>query len=198
VPESNAPWRLAFAGRMDDLKGGLLLLESLPLVRSAASRPVHLVFAGDGPQRRNWESAAERLNRSERDITVEFVGWQRAGELRDLFRASHLLVVPSVWPEPFGMVGVQAGLEGLPATAFAVGGITKWLTDGVSGHLASGDPPAAEGLARAILKCFRDDEHYLNLCRGAAETAGRFTLQAHVYELIHVLEAAACQRPDCL
>src|SRR6266436_466510 len=198
VPESHASWRLAFAGRMDDLKGGLLLLKALPLVRSAAHRPVHLVFAGDGPQRKTWEAGAARLNRSERDISIEFAGWQGAAELRDLFRASHLLVVPSVWPEPFGMVGVQAGLEGLPAAAFAVGGITKWLTDGVSGHLASGDPPAAEGLARAILKCFRDDEHYLNLCRGAAETAGRFTLQAHVYELIHVLEAAACQRPDCL
>ena len=190
MPESNVAWRLAFAGRMDNLKGGLLLLDALPLLRSVAGRPLQLVFAGDGPQRRIWEAAAEKLNRPERGIRIEFAGWLLDAELRALFHASDLLIVPSVWPEPFGIVGVQAALEGLPAAAFAVGGITKWLTDGVGGHLAPGDPPTAEGLARAIVKCFSDDEHYLSLCRGAAEMARRFTVQAHVRELVRVLETA--------
>ena len=105
VPESNASWRLAFAGRMDDLKGGLLLLEALPLVRSAARRPVHLVFAGDGPQRKTWEAAAARLNRSERDISIEFAGWQRAAELR------RTELLPDR-PSPLGHVELQLTLNG--------------------------------------------------------------------------------------
>jgi glycosyltransferase involved in cell wall biosynthesis len=192
IPETNAAWRLVFAGRMDNVKGGLLLLDALPLVQSATCRSLQVIFAGDGPQRTIWEAAAAGLNRSARNIRIEFAGWLAESELRALFRASDLLIVPSVWPEPFGMVGVQAAQEGLPAAAFDVGGITKWLTDGVTGHLAPGDPPTAEGLARAIVKCFSDDEHYVNLCRSAAEMAHRFTVQAHVAELVRVLETATC------
>ena len=89
------------------------------------------------------------------------------------------------------MVGVQAALEGLPAAAFTVGGIPAWLADGVNGHLAPGDPPTAEGLAQAIIKCLGDSEHYLNLCSGAAKMAGRFTVQEHIAELVRRLESAA-------
>jgi glycosyltransferase involved in cell wall biosynthesis len=188
--EASGAWRLVFAGRMDNLKGGLLLLEALRQVRSAAGRPLQLVFAGDGPERKNWEAAAGELHRSDQNIRVEFAGWLAGAELGALFDASDLLVVPSVWPEPFGIVGVQAALEGLPAAAFDVGGISKWLVDGVNGHLAPGDPPSAAGLAAAIVKCFSGNGHYSNLCSGAADIASRFTIQAHVPELIRLLEAA--------
>ena len=53
--------------------------------------------------------------------------------------ASDLLVVPSVWPEPFGSVGPAAAQHGIPAAAFAVGGIPQWLHEGVNGHLADGN-----------------------------------------------------------
>jgi len=191
IAERDATWRLVFAGRMDEGKGGMVLIEALKLVRSAAGRSVELVFAGDGPQRRIWESAAAQLSGSIPGVRVEFAGWLGELELGKLFHASDLLVVPSVWPEPFGIVGVQAALEGLPAAAFAVGGIPAWLADGENGHLASPDPPTAEGLAQAIIKCLGDSEHYLNLCSGAAKMAGRFTVEAHVADLIRQLESAS-------
>ncbi len=190
MAESNGAWRLVFAGRMDKLKGGLLLLKALPLVQSVAGRPVHLVFAGDGPERKTWELAAGKLSCSTHDLRIEFSGWLKEAELGALFSRSDLLVLPSVWPEPFGIVGVQAAGLGVPAAAFAVGGIPTWLRDGVAGHLAPGDPPAPEGLADAILKCLSDKEHYLDLCRGAVEMANRFTVQAHVTELVRFLEEA--------
>src|SRR5207253_8656571 len=73
--KSSGEWRLVFAGRMDKLKGGLLLLQALPLVRSAAAgRKVDVAFAGDGPERKTWESAATKLNCSTSDVHVEFCG----------------------------------------------------------------------------------------------------------------------------
>jgi glycosyltransferase involved in cell wall biosynthesis len=175
---------------MDNLKGGLLLLKALPLVR-AAGRPLHLTLAGDGPQRSQWERAAAEVTSSHPDIQIEFPGWLGEAELATLFQTSDLLTVPSIWPEPFGVVGVQAGFEGVPAAAFAVGGIPTWLIDGVSGHLAPGDPPTAEGLARVILQCLSNEEHYLDLCKGAEMMAERFTIQAHLSELVPLLESAA-------
>jgi len=187
----NARWHLAFAGRMDDLKGGLLLLQALPFIRAAAARDLHLVLAGDGPQRQVWESAAAKLTRTDPGIRADFAGWLNEQELGNLFHSSDLLVVPSVWPEPLGIVGIQAALEGLPAAAFAVGGIPVWLADGANGHLASGDPPTPEGLAAAIVKCLIDEQHYLNLCRGAVELANRFSVEGHLSAIARVLEAAA-------
>jgi glycosyltransferase involved in cell wall biosynthesis len=112
-----------------------------------------------------------------------------------LFQTSDLLVVPSVAPESFGMIGVQAALEGLPSAAFDVGGISEWLTDGVTGHLAPGDPPTAEGLARAILKCLSDPSHHLALRRSAANLANRFNADVHVRELIRQLESTISPSP---
>jgi glycosyltransferase involved in cell wall biosynthesis len=82
-----------------------------------------------------------------------------------------------------------AGQRGLPAAAFAVGGIPQWLHDGVTGHLAPGDPPTSAGLARAIVACLEDPAHYLALREGARQMAGAFTMEKHLPEL---LKALAC------
>jgi glycosyltransferase involved in cell wall biosynthesis len=193
TPETNSVWRLVFAGRMDRMKGGLLLLQALPLVRSASGRAIELVFAGDGPDRHAWEAAAAALKQSDPGISIEFAGWRRESELGALFHAAHLLVVPSIWPEPLGIVGIQAASESVPAAAFDVGGISKWLIDGVSGHLASADPPTAAGLAAAIVKCLSNDVHYAELCEGAARTRERFSLHAHLCGLMQILEAVVGQ-----
>lgn len=192
IRTADTAWRMVFAGRMDAAKGGQLLLEALASLRSFTTRPLHLVFAGDGPERELWEAQAARLQKSLPEVLVEFRGWLPDSQLAVLFRASDLLVVPSVWPEPFGIVGPQAAIEGLPAAAFAVGGIPTWLTDGVTGHLAPGDPPTADGLARAIQKCLIDNDHYLKLCEGAERLANRFTVETHVAHLLLLLKEVTC------
>ena len=88
--------------------------------------------------------------------------------------------MPSVWPEPFGLVGPEAGAAGLPAVAFSVGGIPEWLKDGVNGILAKGNPPRATGLATAIVQVFADPTRYLELRRGAFSVAReRFSRESH-------------------
>jgi glycosyltransferase involved in cell wall biosynthesis len=106
-------------------------------------------------------------------------------------RQADLLAVPSVWPEPFGLVGIEAGSIGLPAVAYAVGGIPDWLLPGQSGEVAAADPPTVDGLADAIVRALADPGHYANLCRGAWEVAQRFTLDTHIAKLVPILEAAA-------
>src|SRR5262249_34745677 len=100
-----------------------------------------------------------------------------------------LIVVPSLLPETFGLIGPEAGLYGVPAAAFAVGGITTWLSDGINGHVASSQAPTAAGLSAAVVKCLADAVHYEALRRGAAEAARRFRLDTHVKGLLRVFEA---------
>jgi glycosyltransferase involved in cell wall biosynthesis len=174
---------LLFLGRMVALKGGEQLLDALPLVVAGLGRPVKLTFAGDGPARASWARKAAALQTRSDQIRVEFRGWLSGGDLATAAGASDLLVMPSLWPEPFGRSGLEVGRWGVPAVAFAVGGIPEWLIEGVNGHLAPGDPATAAGLADAIVRALADRNHYAQLCAGARARIVAYDLASHLNRL---------------
>jgi glycosyltransferase involved in cell wall biosynthesis len=175
---------LLFLGRLTKLKGAGHLLHAIPIAERRLGRPLAVTVAGDGPERRKLEALARS-----QQITAEFTGWVGSSRKAELLERSDLLVVPSLWPEPFGLVGIEAGADGLPAVAYDVGGISDWLIPGYSGELAPGNPPTPEGLAGAIARALSDPSHYAQLARGAREVAGRFTLADHVAQLENTLES---------
>jgi glycosyltransferase involved in cell wall biosynthesis len=181
-------YRLLFTGRMDRLKGGRILLEALPRIAARLDRRVCLTFAGDGPERSSWERAARRLQRREPRVEVGFTGWVARERLDRLLDDSDLLVFPSQWPEPFGLAGPEAGARGVPVAAFSVGGTSEWLSDGVNGYLAPGDPPTAGGLADAVVKCLADPAEHSRLAHGAVKIAHRFSLHNHLSGLLDIFE----------
>jgi len=182
------PLRLIFAGRMSSLKGGVYLLSAIPDIQRALGRKLHITFAGDGPDREEWQRlAALQQNES---TTFDFPGWLAATDLQSAISRSHLLIFPSIWPEPFGLSGPEAGLLGVPSVAFAVGGVPEWLGDGVTGHLAS-VPPTSAALAQAILKALSSAEHYSELRAGAYRQAHRYQLADHLAQLTRIFEKVA-------
>ena len=184
------PLRLLFAGRMEHLKGGSMLIDALPRMAAALNRSVRLVFAGDGRCRESWENHASRVAAAHRTVQIEFAGWLSEGQLERVLLDTDLLVVPSIWPEPFGLIGPQAAAAGVPAAGFASGGIPQWLTDGVTGHLAA--PPATPlKLVDAVTRCLEDPEHFLTLRRHARQHAAEHTLAAHVEALAEHLDSVA-------
>jgi len=181
-------WQLVFVGRMMPQKGVNLLLDALPRAASVLDRRLRLLLAGDGPACSAFESHARRVQDSHPSLKIEFLGWLDAKRLQGVIRNSDLLVVPSWYPEPFGLVGPEAGLHGVPAAAFAVGGIPEWLVDGVNGHLAPGEPPTAAGLAEALTRCLRDPVEHERLRQGALELARSFTPEKHMNALLEIFE----------
>jgi glycosyltransferase involved in cell wall biosynthesis len=164
------------------------LLDALPLISSALSRALLVTFAGDGGARLEWTRRAAAIARNHPTLHVEFTGWIDSVALTSLFESSDLLVVPSLWPEPFGLVGPEAGSRGLPAAAFAVGGIPEWLTEGGNGALAHGVPPSPTDLANAVVRCLRDPLEHARLRRGAIELAKRFSPERHLDALTKVID----------
>jgi glycosyltransferase involved in cell wall biosynthesis len=184
-PASRPPsGQVLMVGRLTDLKGGVELVRALPRARERLGRELELVVAGDGPERPRMQAEAEALR-----VPVRFVGWVDRAERDRWMRRADLLAVPSVWPEPFGMVGVEAGGVGLPSVAFAVGGIPDWCEPGVSGELAPGNPPTPEGLAEALVRALADPGHHARLREGAWRMARRFNAEAHVDALSALLRA---------
>lgn len=185
-------WHLLFSGRMERLKGGEVFMDALPRVLAGLNKPLSVTFAGDGRERRAWEARAARLRGP--GLEIKFAGWIDREKMDQLLNASDLLVVPSLWPEPFGLVGPEAGLSGIPVAAFSVGGIPDWLLDGVNGYLAPGDPPTAEGLAQAIIKCLSDAAHHEQLRRGAVRVARQFNVENHLTALLEVFHKVVSQK----
>ncbi len=182
-PERRSPaGRLLFLGRLVDTKGADVLIRAVPGAERRLGRRLQVTIAGDGSERSKLEKLAEALG-----ISAEFPGWIQGSEKLQRMREADLLVMPSLWPEPFGLAGIEAGSLGVPAVGFAAGGITDWLIPGQTGELAPADPPTAEGLADAIVRALADPEHYHHLCEAAWKNACRFGLDSHLAQLEPIL-----------
>jgi glycosyltransferase involved in cell wall biosynthesis len=185
------PLSVVFIGRMTKLKGGNLLVRAVADASSRLGTPIELTMVGDGPQRADWERLAARL-----DVRATFVGWKSGDERWQWVRHASLLAVPSVWPEPFGLVGLEAAALGVPAIAFDVGGFRDWLTPGENGYLVAGDPPRASALADGLVDAFRHpDELQAMRCKASA-VARRMSLGRHLDRLEEVFCARDASRAD--
>jgi glycosyltransferase involved in cell wall biosynthesis len=176
---------ILFLGRMTTLKGGDVLIRAVGRAAVDLGRPVRLIMAGEGPQRSEWQQVA----RHER-VNAEFPGWLDSPRRIDALAHASTLAVPSLWPEPFGLVGLEAAARGVPAVAFDTGGIRQWLNHGVSGLLV---PPAGshQAMATALAAILDDRTLRDRLSRGALATATAMSLDAHARSLERVLVRAA-------
>lgn len=167
-----------FVGRLFKEKGVDHLLKSL----TGLNLPFRAVIVGEGWEKANLVSLARDLKI---DRKVDFRGFCSREEVARLYRKSSLLVIPSLWPEPFGMVGLEAGSFGLPVVAYRSGGIPEWLTDGLNGFLVErGD---INGLAKKIEILLEDRYLASRLGEGGRMAVReRFSLKRHLDCLVDV------------
>jgi glycosyltransferase involved in cell wall biosynthesis len=93
------------------------------------------------------------------------------------WQRSMLGLIPSTWPEPFGIVALEAMQAGVPLVASAVGGLADIVEDGNAGLLVPpGDPDA---LARAITRLLADPA-----ARATMSAAGRRAAEGYAAELV--------------
>ncbi len=170
--------RIVFIGRLQGVKGADILLQAMRPAEVRLGRKLELLVAGDGPDRSALEDLAQRLG-----VGARFLGWIGTEERNRLLRDADLLAMPSVWPEPYGLSGCEAGAVGTPAVAFPVGGIPEWLKTGVTGEAASGGL-TPDSLAWAMVRALGDPAHHQNLREGA----WRFALNQNFAEHTAVLE----------
>lgn len=179
------PDTVLFAGRMTPLKGGHVLIAAAARAARLLGRPVRIIMAGDGPQKEAWRSLASSLG-----VPLELTAWVGPEDRARVYGRCLLVAVPSLWPEPFGLAGLDAASLGRPAVAFDVGGIREWLTDGVNGRLV--DPRDGEdGLARAMAALLQDPHERDRMGQCALDVARRLSVTAHIERLESVLGNAA-------
>jgi D-inositol-3-phosphate glycosyltransferase len=93
-----------------------------------------------------------------------------------------------VWPEPFGLVGIEALALGRPVVASTTGGISDWLTDEVGIGVRAGDPDELAGALHALLS---DPDRRRELgAAGRRLVAERFSPERHVQRLLEAYDGA--------
>src|SRR4029078_4054853 len=97
--------RVLFAGRIVEPKGVRVL------IRAAREVDAEFVICGDGWRLEEMRRFAQRSGVASR---VTFTGWLGGGALAHELAEASIVVLPSVWPEPFGLVGIEAFMAGRP------------------------------------------------------------------------------------
>lgn len=173
APREGRPLRLGFIGVHDPIKG-------LDTLAAAAHRlkgqPVEFLIAGTGQG--NYAAALpERFPKE----NTRFLGWVQPDAF---FPQIDVLIVPSVFREPFGRVVIEAFVHGVPVIGARSGGIPETIEPGINGALcAPGDDGA---LAQYITELVQNPERIATLSQGALAAARRYSPEriASAYEAV--------------
>jgi len=142
-----------------------------------------LVVAGDGPEKGALESLARSLGLGGH---VDFTGWVAPDRIGTMINTSTVVVIPSRWPEPFGLVALQAAQMGRPVVACGVGGLPEVVEHEQTGLLVAADDEQA--MADAIENLLSDIPRAKRMAERARRRArDRFDFSALVdaYEQIY-------------
>ncbi|MCC6367161.1 MAG: N-acetyl-alpha-D-glucosaminyl L-malate synthase BshA [Bryobacterales bacterium] len=133
------------------------------LARVRRDIPVHLLMAGDGPERVPAERLARELGMSSH---VTFLGKQ--DHVERLFPQARILLMPSEL-EAFGLAALEAMACGVIPVATNCGGVPELIHPGVDGFLEPvGD---VESHSARILEVLRDEEKYSAMSQAARRKA---------------------------
>lgn len=124
--KNNSYTTYLFVGRLLKIKGIEHLIESFKEINNPNYR---LVICGDGDMQEYVTKAAAD------DIRIKYKGKLEKKELEKEYLNADILIIPSIWSEPFGRVVIEANLFGLPVIASNQGGIPEIIKTMKSGIL---------------------------------------------------------------
>lgn len=186
VPMGADEPRLLFIGRLEEEKGLGFLLRAL----ARLSRPFRLLVAGEGSRREAYGQLAQKLGIAGQ---IDFLGWLSPEEIKGVYEEATALVFPSIWPEPFGMVGIEAFYHSRPVIAFDVGGVSDWLQDGWNGYLVPSQD--VQQLAERIDYLLARPELASQMgSNGYSFVNDHFRAEQHLEQLLTIFESSSRNR----
>jgi glycosyltransferase involved in cell wall biosynthesis len=132
---------LAFLGRLTKEKGP----ETSIRLAKAAGLPLRMAAKIPRSETRYYK---ERLQPMIDNEQIRLVGELNDGGKGDLLRGATALLFPIDWPEPFGLVMIEAMACGTPVVAFRRGSVPEVIDDGVTGFIVDTEEQALGALER--------------------------------------------------
>ncbi len=177
-----------YVGRLVPEKGLTVLMEALALLRSLEWS---LHVAGEGPQREELQRFVRQKGLSER---VTWCGALEGPALQAQYQQAAVVVMPSLIPESFGLVGLEAMAHAKPVVGFASGGMRDWLRDQVNGRVAQWGN--AESLAAAVDELLGDESLAQRLGQQGRQLADlEYGAERHLQGLMALLQQRVQAQP---
>lgn len=151
--------RLLFCSRWVEYKGFFILLDALRLL--GKKRDDYEVYIAGGIHSINKSNDnvlyEEKIrNKIDKIKNVKVIGYVPHDELKELFNKIDILLFPSLWDEPFGLVPAEAAIASSPTIAFSVGALPEVVVHNETGVLikkSKYDFFNARRLSNEIYKC---------------------------------------------
>jgi glycosyltransferase involved in cell wall biosynthesis len=136
---SEGSTKFVYLGTLGKHKGVDLLLNAFHQIEDHS---IELHIAGKGP----LQQLVEKY--SIKDSRISYHGFLNERQIKDLLLDCHILIVPSIWYEPFGRVVIDAYKYGLPVIGSDIGGISEIIKHQETGLLIK--PRSTDDLVSAI------------------------------------------------
>jgi glycosyltransferase involved in cell wall biosynthesis len=133
---------LAFLGRVSPEKG----LDRAIRIAQRAGMPLKIAAKIYPDESGYFHQVIEPLLRESKDW-VEFIGEVGGPEKDDFLGNAYALLFPIDWPEPFGLVMIEALACGTPVIAWRNGSVPEVIDDGVTGFIVECEDEAVEVLS---------------------------------------------------
>ncbi len=168
---------LIFVGRLSRTKGVHYFIDcGLALIQQGYQ--IHLDIVGDGHDSAYFKNRVP----AEYKEYFSFHGWQSREQIDELIRTSYLMVFPSIYPEAFGISGIEAMMRAKPVVGFDVGGVSTWLKNGKTGRLVP--VKDTQAMLNSIIALIEDKEEYHQFSKNARAIAlEEFSAEKHMRRL---------------
>ena len=175
---------LALIGRINRWKGHNLLLDAFLNLKQSTPN-LRLIFVGSAPP--NQEFLVTELNEKIKSYNLQedciIIPFQN--NIWNIWDSIDVAIVPSIEPEPFGLVAVEAMLSKKPVIAANHGGLSEIVISGETGYLF--EPNNKEELENCIFKLVSNQENLKKFAENGYERAvNKFSLQSYIDAFIEV------------
>lgn len=181
-------YRIGIIGRITPIKGHTVFIQAIgQVIKTEPDLKLKALIIGDADKGK--EDYLVRLKQQVKKLKltdyVDFLG--RRDDIPEVLAELDLLVLPTIVPEAFGRVIIEAQAVGVPVIATRVGGIVDIIEDDDTGFLVP--PEDSHSLAKAILRLIKDKRLRQRLIKsGRKNVEDKFTLDKMVEEILQVYE----------
>jgi len=140
-PYADGGGYLAFLGRICPEKG----IEDAIAIAERVGIPLKIAAKVDPADKGYFEARVKPLLSSR---YIEFIGEISDREKNDFLGNAMALLFPICWPEPFGIVLIEAAACGTPVIAYDCGSVPEVIEDGITGFIVRGPERAATAIGR--------------------------------------------------
>jgi glycosyltransferase involved in cell wall biosynthesis len=171
---------LLFLGRVEKVKGIEYLIAALPKIIEKFP-DAKLTIVGEGGYSNKMINLTKILNLEK---SVIFIKKINHNEVEKFYHDTSVLIMPSIWPEAFGRVGIEAMSAGRPVIATNIGGIPEWLDDGKTGYLV--EDKNSQQIAKKVISLFSNKKLLNQMGINARKKAEEFRIEKHSIEIENI------------